>query len=118
VRAIFSNPDGTLIPGLFAPLHLDTSKAHKALVVQDAAVRTEDGKHFVFVVNEKKCVELRLIKLGQRHGDLREVKSGLNADDLVVVGGVKWLEGDNVTPKVVAMPGVSKRTDRPTPDEK
>jgi multidrug efflux system membrane fusion protein len=118
VRAVFPNPAGTLIPGLFAPVRLETSKPHKALMVNGAVVMTKDGKPFVFVVNAKNTIESRSVILGQRQGDLREVKSGLNADDLVVLFGRRFHEGDSVTPKAVAMPGVPENTEKPTPNEK
>jgi RND family efflux transporter MFP subunit len=118
VRAVFPNPNAELIPGLFGRVRLETGKAHKALMVNLGAVMIKDMKPFVFVVNAKNTIEARSLNMGQVHGDLREVKSGLNADDLVVLFEPKLREGDKVTPKVITMPGTSEKTEKPTPNEK
>jgi multidrug efflux system membrane fusion protein len=104
-RAVFANPDDLLKPGLFARVRLTTSAPHKALLVPDQAVLNDQGKRYLFLVNDKNMIERRLVKVGSLHGELRAVTEGLTADDWVVVKVETGLTpGDTVTPKKVEMP--------------
>src|SRR5690606_27286573 len=50
VRASMSNPDGLLEPGLFARVALPKSAPHDTVLVDDAAVRTEQDIRYVLTV--------------------------------------------------------------------
>ena len=56
------------------------------LVMPKAAVRTEEGTTYVFVMQGDR-VERRAVKVGTAQGDQIEVLSGLSAGDRVVVAG-------------------------------
>ena len=49
-RAVFSNPDGVLTPGMFGRIRVPGSPPYQALLVPDAAIGTEQVRKFVLVV--------------------------------------------------------------------
>jgi RND family efflux transporter MFP subunit len=101
-RAVFPNPQGLLIPGLFVRIRLATSSPYKALLVPDPAVGTRDGEKYLLVVNSKNVVERRAVKVGARQDDLRVVNEGLTANDQVIVRGLQRVRpGMTVKPKKV-----------------
>jgi RND family efflux transporter MFP subunit len=99
-RAVLANADGVLTPGLFARVRLPLGEPYKALLVPARAVGADQGRKFVYVVNEKNVVESRPVTPGARDGDLVAVKEGLQAGDRVVVGGLEKLRtGMTVKPR-------------------
>jgi multidrug efflux system membrane fusion protein len=88
-RAVFTNPDGDLTPGLFVRLRLPGTAAYDGALVRDAAVGTDLDKRYVLVVKKDHTVEYRPVTLGPSVGNLRVVRSGLSAGELVVVNGLQ-----------------------------
>jgi len=99
-RAVFDNPDGTLIPGLFARVQLLGRGPYDALLVPDAAIGTDQAVKFVYVVGEDNVVARRTIELGPLEEDgMRIVRSGLAGSERVVVKGLQRVRvGNPVTP--------------------
>jgi RND family efflux transporter MFP subunit len=111
-QAVFANPDGLLLPGMFARVRVATSAPHKALLIAEQALLPFNSKRgespAVLVVNAKGVVERRPVKLGARQGTLRVITKGLDTADQVVVEGLKDLRpGATVKPQKVAMPGAA-----------
>jgi membrane fusion protein (multidrug efflux system) len=79
------NPDFTLKPGMSARVSFVRSLEGVVLVPKDAVLEDADGS-FVFVVREDRA-ERRDIELGPAVESAWSVRSGLSADDLVVVTG-------------------------------
>ncbi len=88
-RAIFDNHDGILTPGMFGKLRIAETPAFESLLVPDAAVGTDQSDQFVYVVDADGMVSMRIIETGSMALGLRIVRSGLNADDQIVVGGIQ-----------------------------
>jgi len=106
VRARFDNQDGTLIPGLYARVKVSGSAPHPALLIDDAAVGTDQDKKFVFVVDKSDQVVYREVSLGAMQGSLRVVKSGLQSGDRIVVNGTQRVRpGETVRAHAVPMSG-------------
>src|SRR5215813_6841544 len=63
-RAVFSNPDGVLTPGMFARIRVPGSPSYQALLVPDAAVGSEQVRKFVFVVGADNAAAARYVTLG------------------------------------------------------
>lgn len=106
VRAVFDNADGVLLPGLFARVRLGSGNQHEALLIDEKAVGTDQDKRFVLVVNEQGQANYREVHIGALQGHLREVESGLQAGERIVVNGLQRVRpGQQVTPHLVAMPG-------------
>ncbi|MFM0503520.1 efflux RND transporter periplasmic adaptor subunit [Paraburkholderia caffeinilytica] len=104
VRARFDNADGVLVPGLYARVRVGGGKPHPAVMIDDAAIGTDQDKKYVLVVDAQNHVQYREIKLGVQHDNLRVVESGLQPNERIVVNGVQRVRpGDTVTPNLVPM---------------
>jgi RND family efflux transporter MFP subunit len=99
-RATFENADGLLTPGSFARLRLAASPPHPGLLVPDAAITTDQSRQLVMTVAPDGTVVPKLVQTGALHGTLREIASGLTADDKVIVNGLmRARPGAKVTPE-------------------
>ncbi|WP_341963580.1 efflux RND transporter periplasmic adaptor subunit [Pseudomonas sp. RC10] len=98
VRARFDNADGALLPGLYARLKVGGSEPYPALLMDDAAMGTDQDKRFAYVVGEDDHVVYRQVVLGDLQGNERIVKSGLKEGERVVVSGLQRVRpGDKVS---------------------
>lgn len=91
VKALFGNPDGLLLPGMFARVKLTGETVPNAILVPQRAVQQLLDKTFVMVVGADGKSEARKIELGQQVGSYYIVKSGLSAEDTVIVEGLSSL---------------------------
>ncbi|EEG8357522.1 multidrug efflux RND transporter periplasmic adaptor subunit AcrA [Salmonella enterica subsp. enterica] len=90
LRAIFPNPDHTLLPGMFVRARLQEGTKPTALLVpQQGVTRTPRGDATVLVVGADNRVETRQIVASQAIGDKWLVTDGLKAGDRVVVSGLQ-----------------------------
>ncbi|ABX22318.1 multidrug efflux RND transporter periplasmic adaptor subunit AcrA [Salmonella enterica] len=90
LRAIFPNPDHTLLPGMFVRARLQEGTKPAALLVpQQGVTRTPRGDATVLVVGADNKVEIRQIVASQAIGDKWLVTDGLKAGDRVVVSGLQ-----------------------------
>jgi membrane fusion protein, multidrug efflux system len=104
MRGVFSNADRTLTPGLFARVRVPLGGKHKAVLVTDRAVDTDQGQKVVYVVGADNVAEKRLVELGGLHDGLREIKSGVKPGEHVIVDGIQWVRGGApVNPTLVDM---------------
>jgi len=106
VRAVLPNPDGVLVPGLFARVRVTTSKPYKSLVVPEEAIGSAKDVNFVQVVNDRNRVEDRPVTLGRAQGGIRGIKEGLKACELVILEGGTVPKGLLVKPVKVPAPEV------------
>ena len=103
LKALFSNPQKLLVPGMFARVVAQGETRRGALLIPQRAVQELLGKTFVTVVGEGDKAESRPVKMGPRVGELWLVEEGLTtADRVVVEGGAKVAPG---TPLQVEMIG-------------
>ena len=99
VRAIFPNPDGVLLPGLFARVRLPFT-AGEAIVVPESAVGADQGGRYVLVVGKDDVVELRRVTVGALVDGARVIDKGVTPADRVVVNGIQRARpGTKVHPK-------------------
>jgi RND family efflux transporter MFP subunit len=103
-RARLSNRDRLFTPGLFARVRLGEGASHDAILIEDAAVGTDQTRRFVYVVKSDNSLEYREVELGSLYEGLRVVKSGLTPGEQIVVNGLMRVRpGVTVTPQQVAM---------------
>ena len=122
VRAVFTNEDGLLKPGLFVRVRLEVGKPHRAVLVSERALGTDQGQKFVYVVGKDGKAYYRSVEVGSLHdpdgkGPLREVRPptrkqrplgkakekdllGVQAGDLVIISGLQRVR-DKVKVKAV-----------------
>ncbi len=99
LRAILNNPDGVILPGLFARVRAPIAEVKGALVVPETAISYDQSGPFVRVVNDKNMVERRQVKLGVQDDTYRVVSEGLTGKEWVVVKGLlRAIPGRPVTP--------------------
>jgi RND family efflux transporter MFP subunit len=99
-RAQFANPDSILTPGMFARVRIAATAPYEALLVPDAAIGSEQARKYVLVVGPDDVVATKYVTLGQVVDDLRVIKSGVEANDRVVVNGLARAKaGQKVTPQ-------------------
>jgi RND family efflux transporter MFP subunit len=99
-RAIFSNPDLLLIPGLFAKVRLLGEGPYQALLIPDEAIATDQSQKFVFVLDENNVARRQTVVPGRMEGRLRVIRDGLKGDERIVVDGLQRVRaGSPVTPQ-------------------
>jgi membrane fusion protein, multidrug efflux system len=104
VRAVFHNPDGSLMPGQFAQLRMGRAQPTSALLINERAVGTDQSKQFVLVVGDDNKASYREVSLGATVDGLRVVTSGLKPNERIVVNGLQRVRpGSPVTPQPVTM---------------
>ncbi len=105
MRAVFDNADRELTPGLFARISLPLGAAHRAVLVADRAIDTDQGQKVVYVVGKDNVVERRPVRLGRLHDGLREVVAGVKPTEQVIVDGLQRVRGGvTVAPHLAEMP--------------
>jgi RND family efflux transporter MFP subunit len=103
-RGLLANKDRRFTPGMFARVKLVGSEAYQALLINDSAVGTDQSVKFVLKVGAENKVEYTPVKLGPLIDGLRVVRSGLDADDVILVKGLQQVRpGMPVTPQLTAM---------------
>jgi membrane fusion protein, multidrug efflux system len=86
-RAIFENKDQLFTPGLFARMQLYGGE-FDALLIPDGAIVSDQARKVVFVVGADNVVKAQPVSLGGIVDGLRVVKTGLKAEDQVVIDGL------------------------------
>ncbi|HTJ79851.1 MAG TPA: efflux RND transporter periplasmic adaptor subunit [Rariglobus sp.] len=89
LRLIFPNPDGKLVPGLFARVHLPVSAPQPALLISDRAIGTDQSQKFVLTVGADNTVAYRPVTLGSIIDGKRVIRDGLHPGDRVIVNGLQ-----------------------------
>jgi RND family efflux transporter MFP subunit len=99
LRGILSNPDGKILPGLYARVHVPVKEGFALLVPQEAIGYDQLGS-YVLIVNEHNQVQRVGVKTGTLVNHLRVIEEGLTGKEWVVVKGVqKAIPGRQVTPE-------------------
>lgn len=90
LRAVFDNPNGLLMPGMYVRARINTGVAPNGVLLDPAAVqRDPKGNASVYVVGADNKVAVRPVTLGAGVGQKWLVLSGLNAGDKVIVQGLQ-----------------------------
>ncbi|OAT33879.1 membrane fusion protein of RND family multidrug efflux pump [Buttiauxella brennerae ATCC 51605] len=90
LRALFPNPDKTLLPGMFVRAQLEEGTNPNALLVpQQGVTRTPRGDASAMVIGKEDKVEVRNITATQAIGDKWLVTDGLKDGDRVIVTGLQ-----------------------------
>jgi membrane fusion protein (multidrug efflux system) len=105
LRAVFPNPDGTLLPGMFVRAQLDQATDDSALLLpQQAVSRDTRGGAIALVVGAEDKVEQRALSVEAAGGNLWRVSTGLASGDRVIVQGQQRAHiGATVKPVIIAM---------------
>lgn len=97
------NPTLELVPGMYANVSLVLDASRDVIVAPVEAIERGEAAAHVVVVDRDRRVQMRDVTLGLETADRVEVKNGLTAGDLVVVGNRGQLKaGEAVVPKTTA----------------
>ncbi len=88
-RGLFDNKDHALLPGLFVRVRIPFARQDSALLTRDEAIGTSQEGSYVLVVGPDNVVQRKIVKTGQKQGQLRIILSGLAPSDWVVTEGVQ-----------------------------
>jgi membrane fusion protein, multidrug efflux system len=93
VRGIFPNPKPKeghrlLSPGMFARIRLPIGRPHRALLVRDRAIASDQGLKYVYVLDAENKIQTRRVTTGALQDDLRVIEEGLKPNDWIVSGGL------------------------------
>lgn len=83
-RAYVDNPEGKLRIGMLTQNTIHVSSAENVLIVPSITISSQQSKHFVRVLTDKKKVEKREVETGISDGVFTEIKSGLNDGEQVI----------------------------------
>jgi len=89
MRGVFHNPTRVLKSGLFVRIRLPLGTPYKTLLIPDEALMSDQGRKYVYVVNDKEEVEYRSVTIGQSIEGLRAIKSGLKEGERLIVSGMQ-----------------------------
>lgn len=90
LRAVFPNPQHTLLPGMFVRARIDEGVNPQAILVpQQGVTRTPRGDATVLIVNAQNQVENREVTAAQAIGDKWLITSGLQNGDKIIVSGLQ-----------------------------
>jgi multidrug efflux pump subunit AcrA (membrane-fusion protein) len=90
------------VPGMYAYASITTDEARGVVVAPVQAIDRKDDKTTALVVERDGRLVPRTITVGLESPDRVEVRTGLSADDLVVIGSRGQLKpGSVVTPKII-----------------
>lgn len=110
LRALFPNPDGLLLPGMYVRARLAQGTRARAIRVPHAALsRTPRGAAQVFVVDAQNTVQARPVQAAHSGADFWVVTGGLAAGERIIVEGLQHVRaGAVVQPgEAGAMPAAS-----------
>ncbi|HUJ89219.1 MAG TPA: efflux RND transporter periplasmic adaptor subunit [Syntrophorhabdales bacterium] len=99
LRGIFSNPQGKILPGLYARVRVPIREKVVFLLPQEAVGDDQAGS-YVMVINQENVVQRTNVKTGTTADHMRVIEEGLTGKEWVVVNGVqKAFPGRKVTPE-------------------
>ena len=109
LRALFPNPKGELLPGMYVRAQLETGVDEKAITVPQVGVtRNQKGQATALILNKENKVEQRVLTTSGTIGNDWLVTSGLAAGDRVIVEGLQ-----KVKPGAPAVAVPAKAADAP-----
>ena len=99
MRGVFPNPDGKIMPGLYARVRVPVKKGPALLVPQESIGYDQRGS-YVLIVNEQNVVQRFSVRTGTMVDHLQVVEEGLAGEEWVVIKGIqKAVPGRKVTPE-------------------
>ena len=95
LRALFPNPNRTLLPGMFAKARIVSGVVNNGILVpQPAVTRDPKGNALVMVVTKDNKAAVRPIQVAQTVGDKWLVTGGLQPGERVIVEGLQKVQPD------------------------
>lgn len=105
LRALFPNPKGELLPGMYVRAMLESGLDENAITVpQQGVTRNQQGQATALILNKENKVEQRVLTTSSTAGNKWIVSSGLVAGDRVIVEGLQKVKPGASATAVAAKP--------------
>lgn len=100
LRALFSNPDGLLLPGMYVRATVNQGVDPRGILApQQGVSHNARGEPTALVIDDKNIARLRVLKTGRAVGGDWQVLDGLKPGDKMIVEGLQKAQPDMpVTP--------------------
>lgn len=99
IRAVFDNPDGLILPGMYVRATVTVGTEEGFLIPQRAATRSANGQLSAKFVSADNKVETRVFEDAQVSGNNWLVATGINEGDKLILDGFQWIgDGAPVQP--------------------
>lgn len=82
--------DVDIHPGMFAQAGFRVGE-RQAILIPQGVIQSRAGLHAVYIMDAQNVAQYRLIRLGQRYGEMVEVVAGLQDGDIIVWQGIPAL---------------------------
>lgn len=105
-RALFSNKDGVLIPGMFVHVRMGAPDEDSNFMLTEKAIGTDQDKKFIYVLNENNEVQYSEVRLGKRIHGKRIIYSDLPQGTRVIINNIHLIR-----PGMVVKPINPKHSD-------
>ncbi|MBJ9296634.1 efflux RND transporter periplasmic adaptor subunit [Citrobacter werkmanii] len=90
LRAVFPNPEGEILPGMYVTALLDEGSQQNVLMVpQQGVTHNAQGKATALILDQENIVQLREINAVKAVGNQWLVTTGLHPGDRVIVSGLQ-----------------------------
>jgi len=99
MRGVFSNPDKTLLPGIYVKTWLHLKDIPDALLVPEKSIAEDQSGQYVMLVGENDVASKSYIETADLYDDMRHVTKGVKAGQRVITEGQQM-----VTPGSVVWP--------------
>jgi membrane fusion protein, multidrug efflux system len=115
IRAVFPNPrpEGghrSLVPGFFGRVRIPVTVPYQAMTIPERALMADQGRKFVWVVDQQDVVQRRDVEVGRLDAGYRVILQGLKGDERVLVEGLQLVRrGMTVKPRVIAASEAGKK---------
>lgn len=94
VRCELPNPDGRLLPGMYATINVESDPGDQAIVIPLTAVFTEDEADYVFIAVDENHYLQRQVQIGLRLKDKAVITQGLLPNEQLVTEGALMLRAE------------------------
>lgn len=113
LRAIFPNPNGLLLPGMFVRAQIVKGQVDQAILIpQSGVIIDPKGNATVLLAGDDNKAHSQPVTLGQMTGSLWQIQSGLKPGDKVIVQGAMRLRPNGA---IKASPVTPSETDPAAP---
>lgn len=93
LRAVFPNPNGILLPGMYVRARIvEGADTHAILAPQQAVSRDEKGQPTAFIVDARGVARLRVLEASRAVGNSWLVTAGLAPGDRLIVDGLQSVQ--------------------------
>jgi RND family efflux transporter MFP subunit len=100
LRAIIPNRNNFIRPGMFGQARVVGSSDYQAFLVPDSAISASGARKVVLTVGADGTVAPKPVELGPLNGSLRVIKSGIAANDQIIIDGTqRAFPGTKVSPQ-------------------